>query len=59
MKTPYENHTELKHKTSFISHDGINKVEECTECLARFLWYHDSGSPTTLYAHVFNSNGDI
>lgn len=52
-KTPYENHKEWNHKTTWVSHNGIDKVEECAECLARFL--HRGGvdePPISLFAHI-------
>lgn len=47
--TPYQRHQTLKHTTSFYSPDGIQKIEECQECLGR--WVHDPciGYPITLY----------
>ena len=35
--TPYEKHKTLDHETTWHSPDGFCKVEECTDCGARFL----------------------
>ena len=52
IKTPYEYHQELKHRTTFVSHNGIDKVEECTQCPAKFLFHHADSYATTLYAQL-------
>ena len=47
--TPYQRHKTLSHVTTWYSPDGYQKIEECTQCLGR--WLHDPsiGYPITLY----------
>ena len=37
MRTPYTTHAQLAHDVTRYSPDGIDHVEECTTCGARFL----------------------
>lgn len=48
-KTPYQNHQALQHRTTRYSPDGFQIIEECSECLARFLHDPCIGYPITLY----------
>jgi hypothetical protein len=40
MRTPYETHASHKHHVTTHSPNGIDLIEECTECPARFLVHH-------------------
>ena len=42
--TPYARHQTQNHATTISSPDGINTVEECTDCGLRFL--HRAINPT-------------
>jgi hypothetical protein len=46
--TPYENHKTLAHKMTRYSPNGIDIVEECEECEARFIHNPSIGYPVTL-----------
>jgi hypothetical protein len=37
METPYQEHAQLGHKTTWHSPNGIDRIETCTDCGQRFL----------------------
>lgn len=41
--TPYQQHQKLGHATTWHSPDGVDKIEECNECGARYM--HAAGDP--------------
>lgn len=49
IRTPYQNHAALNHRTTEYSPDGINRIEECAECGARFMHSINDKCPRTLY----------
>lgn len=49
QETPYERHAALGHHTTQYSPNGVDKIEECTECPMRFLHNSAFGYPITLY----------
>lgn len=48
-KTPYMLHQERGHRMTRHSPDGYQIIEECSDCLARFLHDPGIGYPITLY----------
>ncbi len=36
--TPFLRHEDLRHKVTAHSPNGVDRIEECDECPARFLW---------------------
>ena len=47
--TPYQKHKELNHKMGRYSPNGIDIIEECDTCGARFLWHPgDEYAPISL-----------
>lgn len=41
--TPYQQHRKLGHPTTWSSPNGVDKIEECETCGARFM--HAAGDP--------------
>jgi hypothetical protein len=54
MKTPYEEHAELNHHMTRYSPNGIDIIEECSECGARFLHNPSIGYPISLSPRTCN-----
>ena len=46
--TPYQQHEKLHHKMSRSSPNGLDIIEECEECPARFLHTRTVDYPITL-----------
>jgi ribosomal protein L32 len=46
--TPYKLHAEQKHRVTLYSPNGIDRVEECQDCGARFLHNPAIGYPLRL-----------
>lgn len=49
-KTPFEYHKGLNHKTTKHSPNGIDQIEECITCKARFL-HQPNHEPTMMYPY--------
>lgn len=47
--TPYQRHEQLGHEMTRYSPNGVDIIEECTECGARWLHNPCIGYPVTLY----------
>ena len=59
MKTPYENHVELEHgPMTRHSPNGIDIIEECDECGARFMHTPSLDYPITM-PHILNANRSV
>jgi hypothetical protein len=56
MKTPYENHTDLNHHLTRYSPNGVDIIEECDDCPARFLHNPSIGYPVSLSPLIKTNN---